>query len=231
MKPPVLIVVTLLGIAGCFLGARLAGLIGPTEAPAPLTPTSPSGLTANPSAVPEAIGSNSRLGPAEHSEAHGETPSDGAPPTAEEAAPTEAEAATQQGLEERNKRRAQAQRLARNEKQDREFQRKAERIANQLNLPSGSADKIAELYRAERNEIDALRTEFLSTAPSPASRQAMNNGLNDLRSWRDGQLALIFGSDLADNISHFEERQAERKGVNPKQPDAPKAGKRGKKKQ
>ena len=199
MKPPVLILVALLGIAGALLGlTHLAGLTDSAETLDPLTPGPDPATASGTARQPGGIA-------AERSDARHPVPGAEAPPASHREPTPEERARIFQALAAENERHLQGQALARFEKQQQEFKRRATIIADRLSLPAGSADKLASLFVAERDKIAAIREEFHAAGRSAQSREALRTSVREVSTWRDKELTLLFGAEVAADIAKFED--------------------------
>jgi hypothetical protein len=101
--------------------------------------------------------------------------------------------------------------LARAEKQQAEYLRRATKLTAQLSLPVGSEQRIASILAGEEERVSAVRAQFQGIGKSQDSRQAYQQALQATRTWRDEELSLAFGPQVVEQLQQLERRDGDRK--------------------
>jgi hypothetical protein len=97
--------------------------------------------------------------------------------------------------------------LARAEKQQAEFLRRATRLSEQLALPAGSEQRIASILAGEDERVGAVREQFQGLGKSQENRQAFKEALQATRTWRDEELSLSFGPQVVEQLQALEQSE------------------------
>lgn len=212
MKPPLFIFAAVLGFAGGFLGAQLA-LPGAPSAPArpPVPELWPGGGIAGGSAELAAIeheldGQSFPLRQVEGRDPRAERAPEEEPaePTAP-ATPEERVEAPTVMEQERDRLKHEAA-VARKKRVRDEVHRRATLVADELGLPTGSEQKIAEIYLAERDKLAAVREEYRNGVRTGDSRRLFRQRLTEVSDWRNAELQTRFGVDVAKKVAKASDR-------------------------
>lgn len=104
-------------------------------------------------------------------------------------------------LAQRDEERAHERELQRAEKQQAEHVRQATRIANKLQLPTGSEERMASIFQGEQEQVALVREQYKDVGRGGDGRKAFKDALAETRSWRDEELTLYFGAEVASEIT------------------------------
>ncbi len=209
MKPPLFIFAAVLGFAGGFLGAQLA-LSGAPSAPARVVAPElwPGGGNGGGSA--ELAGIEAGLDGQQFPLRQVEGPDPRAAEALEEEPPAPVTPGEPAGIppgRDRERERLKHEAAAAREKrvQD-EVHRRATLVADELGLPTGSEQKIARVFLAERDKLAAVREEYRQGVRTGNSRKLFREGLTEVRDWRNAELQTLFGEDVARKVAKAADR-------------------------
>jgi hypothetical protein len=92
------------------------------------------------------------------------------------------------------------------------------RFADELDLPPGAELRIAEILLEADGRVLGVREEARALGSSRAGRDRLQEGLAQVRAWRDARFEAVFGPDLARRILAFEDNETTL-GMSPEDPE------------
>ena len=101
--------------------------------------------------------------------------------------------------------------LARAEKQQAEYLRRATKLSEALSLPVGSEERIASILAGEDERVSAVREQFQGLGKSEETRLAFKQALQETRTWRDEELSLHFGPQVVEQLNELERGSKDRR--------------------
>lgn len=87
-----------------------------------------------------------------------------------------------------------------------EIRRRATIVANELALPTGSEERLAEVFLAERQKLGAARDAYRAAPRTPDSRAEFRSAIAAVGDWRNGELEARFGPELARKVVNASDR-------------------------
>lgn len=220
MKPIVLILAAACGLAGGYLGAQLATSNDSAEVPEALRPVDVGGgadRVGDPGGDPgdfevlrrELEDLRFRL-----SQVEGRGQRESVPVELEEEVPEEVVAIPTPEertkiltvLEQERERQKHEAAVAREKRAQDEIHRRASLVADKLALPTGSEQQIAGVFLEERDKLAAAREAYRGADQGPDSRRLYRESLVEVRDWRNGQLEVLFGTEVAMKVTKAADR-------------------------